>query len=84
MYEIENDTYFRIDFNPCPILTQFPEIFNGPENLMSKASNYRPAVHIKPGNSTFSGKKSVNYKIKKIVSSFLFDSLINPDVILTT
>ena len=65
------------------ILTQFPEIFNGPENLMSKASNYRPAVHIKPGNSTFSGKKSVNYKIKKIVSSFLFDSLINPDVILT-
>ena len=68
---------------PYPILTQFSEIFNGPENLMSKASNYRPAVHIKPGNYFFFRKNSVNYKIKKLLSSFLFDSLINPDLILT-
>lgn len=49
---------------PYPILTQFSEIFNGPENLMSKASNYRPAVHIKPGNYFFSGKTPLITKLR--------------------
>ena len=72
--------YFRIDFILF-FAIQFLKIFNGSENLMSKASNYRPTVHIKL--NFFRKKKSVNYKIKKITSSlWIFYFVIPFDIFL--